>query len=178
MNFNTSKYKNISIISIDNIDTSFLISAIKLIEESRLEYKKYLKYVNNIIIGEYHKGDAIASSFVEEKTIVITPYNKENTEFMASILVHELTHINHYRNDPDGYLNQENAEKLAFDNEIKFLENINNGELVNESKKIRDNLLSYLKTNKTTAGQNEESLKKEDSNMSFHQEMVDSYLNN
>ncbi len=179
MNFNISKYKNISLIPpIDNIDNSFLISAIKLIEKSGLEYKKYLAYVDNILIGQYHKGDAIASSFVEEKTIVITPYNTEDTEFIASILVHELTHMGHYQNDPDDYLNQENAEKVAFDNEIKFLENIGNQELANESKKIRDNLLSYLKTNKTTAGQSEESLKKQDSNMSYHQEMMDYYFNN
>lgn len=177
MKFTQEKYNEINIISVDNKKTDFIIDAINLINKIDRTLGEYFKYIDNIFVGEYHQGDAIAASFVDSKSIIITPYDEENIDFIASILVHEITHLYHYHINPKEYSNQEKAEKLAFKNEILFLEKIENFELKKKSEEIRDNLLAFLEENKTTTDVLEEDLKKEDINMSYHQKVINAYFN-
>lgn len=176
MNFIKKKYKNINIVSTDDTDASFLIDAIKLIEKTDDKYSIYYKYLENIIVGKYHEGDAVAASFVEEKTIILTPYDTNNIDLIASIIIHELTHIYHYHTKPEEYSDQMKAEILAFKNEVDFLQKINSKKLIQESIKIRDNFLLFLKEHEKTSHVDESKLKNADVNMSYHQKIIDCYF--
>lgn len=152
--------------------------SIDLIEEKAPEFLYLLEDIEKILIDKYEKGDALAATFADEKIIVLTIPDDIDIEFLASILIHESTHINHYKMNPSEYAtNQIKAEQLAFKNEMNFLKRIDRDDLVEEAKKVRDNLLNFLEKNSTTTDKEENLLKKEDINMTKHQVILNEYLN-
>lgn len=151
--------------------------AIELIEQKTPEFLPLIKNIQKILIDKYEKGDALAATFADEKIIVLTIPKDIDIVFLASILIHESTHINHYLIKPKEYSeNQIKAEKIAFDNEIKFLKKMNRNDLIKEAIEVKNNLLNFLNKNKKIKMEEKNILKEEDINMTRHQRILDKYL--
>ncbi len=176
MKFYIENYKNINIASTKKKDVQLCRLALEMIFYIDKTLFSNIQATKHIVFGKFKPQNAIAAAFADKKTLILTPDSGISISALIPLLVHECTHIYHYKTNPKEYLNQEKAEKKAFNVELDITKKIGAYLFEKETKKIAINFLKFLKKHKTTTNKSKELLQEQNALMSDHEKILKDYF--